>query len=145
MPLHRSIIPIGSGGTGVALGAPVMVGRLIGANMNTTDDQAIPLTLPSGVTLWMPFQVRVLNASASLTTAAGGVYSTTAKGGFAMVPNTQAYSTLTAAAVNSAGSGMACTITATAVLNVTTVYLSLTTPQGAAATADFYVFAYPFA
>jgi len=79
----------------------------------------------------------VMNASISLTTAAGGFYTAAAKGGTALVAAGQAYSALTAANL-----AMECTLNAAADWWAagTPVYLSLATAQGAAATADVYVY-----
>lgn len=122
--------------------APALVqcGELLGANMNSTADQPIPITAPTG--LYDIDSIEVSNASVSLTTAAGGIYPAAAKGGTAIVGSSQAYSTLTAAAANAAGSTLLLTLASginTTAYNLGTVYLSLTTPQGAAATADVRV------
>jgi hypothetical protein len=110
--------------------------RLIGANMNVTTDQAfVPY-------LWTPGQnflierIRVVNASVSLTTAAGGIYTAASKGGNAIVAASQAYLALTGSSL-----GLDATLAAVgAGLQTATPILSLTTAQGAAATADFYIF-----
>lgn len=107
---------------------------LKGANMNSTADQIMTPTFNG------KFRVKrivVLNASVSLTTAAGGVYPAAAKGGTAVVASGQAYSALTAAAI-----ALEATLNAaSAVLAAgTSLYLSLTTGQGAPATADVYVY-----
>lgn len=124
-----------SGGI-VTTGNEMLLGYKIGANMNVTTDQAIPITR-IGSKSFRITRIYVTNASISLTTAAGGVYPTTSKGGTAIVAAAQAYSALTAAAV-----GLDLTIAAVRTLAVNNVYLSLTTAQGAAATADVYVFGY---
>lgn len=117
----------------------VQCGELLGANFNVTTDQAIYLTVPTQY--YHLDSIEVTNASVSLTTAAGGIYTATAKGGTAVVGSGQAYSTLTAAAVNAAGSTLLLTLnsTDTTYWNVSPLYLSLTTAQGAAATADVRV------
>jgi hypothetical protein len=81
--------------------------------------------------------VVVTNCSVSMTTAAGGFYPATAKGGTAIVAAGQVYSSLTAATVL-----LNATVAATPLVTryaQANVYLSLTTPQGAAATCDVYV------
>ena len=76
----------------------ILLGSLIGANMNVTTDNVIALTsLPVGVGCQVR-RITVRNASISLTTAAGGVYTAASKGGVALVAAGQAYSALTAAA-----------------------------------------------
>jgi len=120
----------------------IQCGTLKAANMNTTADQAIPISFPSST--YEITVIEISNASVSLTTAAGGFYQAASKAGTAIVANTQAYSTLTAAATNAAGSTMAATLNlATAAFNLRTIYLSLTTSQGAAATADIRIFCRP--
>ena len=111
-----------------------MIGRLLGANFNATTDQAI--TLPTGS--WVITQVYAVKSSVSMTTAAGGVYTTTAKGGTAIVEAAQVYTALTGTATDLATLTMAATPTVTS-----SIYLSLTTAQGATATADVFVFGRP--
>ncbi|HWY13706.1 MAG TPA: hypothetical protein VNX86_01035 [Rhizomicrobium sp.] len=93
------------------------------ANFNVATDQ---LLVPNFSGRFRPKRFVVMNASISLTTAAGGFYTAGAKGGTALVAAGQAYSALNAAADWWAAG--------------TPVYLSLTTAQGAAATADVYVY-----
>lgn len=122
-----------------------VVAKLIGANMNSTSDQALALQISdsldpvvAGAGKFILDKIIVTNASISLTTAVGGVYTTTSKGGTALVANTQVYSALTAStkwvALTLANSAL------TDVFNQADIYLSLTTAQGAAATADVYVY-----
>jgi hypothetical protein len=119
----------------LGLGSGSMIGKLIGANMNVTTDQAINLWLPTG-TLWRPTKITVTNASISLTTAAGGVYPAASKGGTALVAAGQAYSGLTASSLS-----LDLTLaTGTTVQTISPIYFSLTTGQGSAATADIYVY-----
>jgi hypothetical protein len=111
------------------------LGVLKGANFNVDTDQAIPI--PTGG----PFVIRqviVTNASTNLTTAAGGFYTAASKGGVAFVANTQVFTACTAAT-----KVQDCTLAAAGdddTSSASTLYLSLTTPQGAAATADVYIF-----
>jgi hypothetical protein len=104
------------------------------ANFNSTADQ---LLVPNFSGRFRPKRFVVLNASLSLTTAAGGFYTAAAKGGTALVAASQAYSALTAANL-----ATECTLAAAVDWWAagTPVYLSLTTPQGVAATADVYVY-----
>ena len=111
-----------------------VIGRLIGANMNSTSDQTI--TLHPGQ--WKIEQIMVTKPSISLTTAAGGVYTATAKGGTAVVAAGQVYSGLTTTT-----DVVSATMAATPTVSNNTLYLSLTTAQGAAATADVFVFGRP--
>jgi hypothetical protein len=118
--------------------ASVQCGMLKSANMNVTTDQIIPIAFPSST--YEITEISIANASTSLTTAVGGFYQTTSKGGTAIVANSQAYSTLTAAATNAAGSVLQATLAIpTAAFNLNAIYFALTTAQGAAATADIRV------
>lgn len=106
----------------------------LSANMNTTADQPFA---PVGATTgrYVITQIRARNASVSLTTAAGGVYTAASKGGSAIVAAAQAYSALSSGAL-----GLDLTVAAAGLgeLSVTPI-LSLTTAQGAAATLDLLV------
>jgi hypothetical protein len=121
-------------------GVSQLLARLVGANMNVTTDQVIPWLVGSGPNAnlfrYRVDSILVTNASISLTTAVGGIYDTASKGGVAIVAAAQAYSGLTAA-----GLGIELTIAAAGRGLLTAApILSLTTAQGAAATADVYVF-----
>lgn len=105
------------------------------ANFNITTDQAC--TIPATITAWVPSSIVVTNCSTSMTLAAGGVYPTTSKGGTALVSAVQLYSALTSATI---------VLNLTLVANIATtrytantMYLSLTTGQGGAATCDLYI------
>lgn len=122
----------------------ILGGVLKAANFNSTADQAITIVSPSPN--YRVNSIIMTNPSISLTTAAGGLYSATAKGGIPIVAATQTYIALTTNAPNTTGNtllaGQSTTSTA-AFYNLSTVYLSLTTPQGAAATADVYIYIVP--
>ncbi len=109
-----------------------ILGKLIGANMNSTADQAIPLNS----TNYIIRRIVVTNASASLTLAVGGVYTGASKSGTAIVSAVQAYSGLTGATKT-----LDLTLAAlTTILTGAQIYFALTTGLGSAATADIYVF-----
>lgn len=113
-----------------------LLGSLIGADFNSTADQAIAIA--AGVTKYVIRRIVVVNASVNMTTAAGGVYGALAKSAPIAVASTQVYTALTAAA-----KFVDLTLTAlcgTDVFTATTLYLSLTTGQGVAATADIFIF-----
>lgn len=114
-----------------------VLGKLIGANMNDTTDNVVPISLDQGTKFFVE-KIVVMNASVNLTTAAGGVYTAASKGGSAVVANTQVYSALTGA-TKMVSLTLAITDT---VWTVSNLYLSLTTAQGVAATADIYVMGY---
>ena len=109
---------------------PLVIGTLVGANFNSTADQAI--TLVDGT--WRITKIRTTGASTSMTTAAAGLYTAAAKAGTAIVAASPVYSGM----VNPTD------VVECAVANYgnasTTVYFALTTAQGAAATANITVF-----
>lgn len=117
----------------------ILLGKLIAADMNVTTDQQI--TMFSNPSKFVLRRIVVTNASTSLSTAAGGIYTAVSKGGTAVVAASQAYSTLTTSALfldltlNTASSA-----NITVKSSVPNLYLSLTTAQGGAATADVYVY-----
>lgn len=104
------------------------------ADFNSTADQILTPTFNGKFRIR---RVTVQNASISLTTAAGGLYTAASKGGSAIVAAGQAYSSLTGALL-----ALDCTIALPALVlaAATPLYLSLTTAQGAAATADIDVY-----
>lgn len=130
--LHQTLA--GAGG----LYAPARVlFSLVGANMNSTADQQF--TKLGTFTNWNAFTIIAANASLNLTTAAGGIYSAASKGGDALIAASQVYTSLTTA---SGRQPLTFDNTKCGVRNETP-YLSLTTGQGATATADFYIYGVP--
>ena len=117
----------------------ILLGKLVSADMNSTADQRIVMF--SNPSKFILRRIVVTNASISLTTAAGGVYTAVSKGGVAVVAASQAYSSLTTSALfldlTLSATGSASTTVKSSIPNL---YLSLTTAQGAAATADVYVY-----
>lgn len=129
------------GGPGVGP-SETLLAQLLGANFNTTDDQAIPLPT-SGVTKFILTRIVVTNASLSLTTAQGGFYPQPSKGGTALVSAAQAYSALTSSVLwmsPTLSSGANSTVYTSSNLTSFSVYLSLSVAQGVACTADCYLF-----
>lgn len=128
------VVPVGN----------TILGRLLSADFNSILDQSIQL--PKTITAFQITGILITNATLSLTTAVGGFYPTTSKGGTAIVANTQVYSSLTTAAKllsATLAAGISTTRYSSANVDVIngypTIYLSLTTAQGAAATADVYL------
>ena len=117
----------------------ILLGKLVAANMNSTADQQIVMF--SNPSKFILRRIVATNASVSLTTAVGGIYTAVSKGGVAVVAASQAYSSLSASTLfldltlNATGSA-----STTVKSSIPNLYLSLTTAQGAAATADFYVY-----
>lgn len=122
-----------------------IIAKLIGADFNVTTDQLLPLQISDSDSLisadagdFIVDSIIVTNASTSLTTAAGGIYTAASKGGSVVVAAAQVYSALTAATKYVALTRA--TSATVDVYNQANLYFSLTTPQGAAATADIYVY-----
>ena len=110
----------------LSTGGMAPLAYLTAANMNATTDQAFTWNIGSGT------KCKITDIVC--------VNPTTAKGGNALVASSQVYT-------NATGSGTIETLTLSAyppkvvyAAGTTTLYLSLTTAQGAAATADLYVF-----
>lgn len=132
------------GDTGPASVPTNVLAKLLSADFNSILDQTIQI--PKAITAFMLTGIVVTNSSMSLTTAVGGFYPTTAKGGTAIVAAGQSYSSLTTAAkLLSATLAAGAATTRFSALNVDnidgylTLYLSLTTGQGVAAVADIYL------
>lgn len=115
-----------------------VIGVLKSANMNSTADQAIPIATGNASQTYIVDRVLVVNASASLTLAAGGVYTAASKGGTAIVSALQVYTGLT-----SATKTMYMTMAVSDKRTEDPLYLSLSVAQGSAATADIYVLGFP--
>ena len=122
---------------------PRVLGSSLGIDFNATGDNGITIANISSASGIILTSIMVTNASTSLTTAAGGVYDAVGKGGNVIVAASQAYSTLTASSkylnLTFASYGQSAVFSP-----AQTIYLSLTTPQGGAATADVYLIGYPF-
>lgn len=109
--------------------------QLLGANMNSTADQIFEKVGP--FTEWFTNNIWATNASLTLSVAVGGIYPAASKAGTAIIAAAQAWSGLAGPNVN--GIQLSLPSTAAAIKTITP-YLSLTTPQGAAATCDIYIF-----
>lgn len=127
---------ISTTGSLLASGAEVLLGQLIGADMNVTTDQLIPITR-IGSKRYQITRITVTNASTSLTNADGGIYTAASKGGTAIVAAAQVYTALTAATV-----ALDLTLAVNNTYNGDNLYFSLTGAQGGAATADIRVYGY---
>ncbi len=114
---------------------PNLLFTLKGTNFNSTADQQLNQTAWTGK--FRITKIVITNASVSLTTAAGGFYSGAGKTGMVLVSAGQVYSSLTAALIVLEATLNAAT---TVLASGTPVYLSLTTGQGAPATADIYIY-----
>jgi hypothetical protein len=127
----------------VGMAGLTVVAILRGANMNATTDQTMTVLIPAN-DYYIPSAAIAENCSVSLTTAAGSFYSAASKGGSVVMGSgaTQAFSGCTATGLTDQ------LIAATAAQGnlhlpaSTPPILSLTTAQGAAATADVYLYGY---
>lgn len=115
------------------------LGKLIGANFNVTTDQQIPIA-GTGNARFRITKITAENTSLNgMSTAAGGIYTAASKGGTAIVASGQVYIGLsTADTALDLTLAVPTKILEPAIAN--SLYLSLTTAQGAAATADLYIF-----
>jgi len=111
----------------------VLLGQVTGANFNQVADVQIPL-----IDTPTKFRVRAVcltNASTNPTTARFGIFSGTAGSGTTIVNASTTPSLATAATLQDL------TVTETTSITGTgSIYLNLTTAQGAAATVDIYVY-----
>ena len=118
-----------------------MGGYLLGADFNSTEDQAIKILSP---TRWYAvFRHYVINPSTSLTTAQGSLYLNAGKD-VILNATTTGYTAAQTNAINTANNAVGQAVSNNVVTDNDTIYLSLTTAQGAPATADVYVFIIPF-
>lgn len=125
---------------GPQIAASNVLASLLSADFNTLSDQ--PLLIPPTITAFAITGIIVCNSAISLTSAVGGFYPQSAKGGTPIVAASQVYSSL-----SSITKLLNCTIEAAALAtrysrtNVPdwAIYLALTTAQGVDATADVYL------
>ncbi len=134
------VLPIASGGSGVAPKSLAYSVAAAAINANAVADTAIAIPLPAGFTKYRVRSVTALNPSVSLTAAYGALY-TAASGGGVAVCAPQALSGLTTNAANSVGNGidMAQALANATFFTAATLYFRITTAQGAAATVDLVI------
>jgi hypothetical protein len=126
------------------------IGHLTGANFNVTTDQAVTIgPLTSGNAGYLPTatkykiaEITVGNCSISMTTAQGGFYTATSKGGTIIGATTTSYTACASSSTLQSLKGV--TNEDSTILTAATLYLSLTTAQGAAATGDVDIWAYVY-
>jgi hypothetical protein len=116
---------------------PNILGSFVGLNMNITTDQPLALAVPSGASYFLTHVV-MRNASISLTTAAGGLYTAASKGGTVLVLAATVYTGFTGPTITAPVLIVAAQ--AAALQTANPIYFSLTTGQGAAATADMLIY-----
>lgn len=113
------------------------------AAMNSTADQVFKKVFPGGVRYKISRIVAVTRNAKSAAAAVGGIYTAAAKGGSVVVAAAQTYAPLTTEnttrtltlATYSSDTNMS-----DGTYGGSNLYLSLTTPAGAAAVADFYIY-----
>lgn len=128
-----------------AIGMKCVIGVLRSANFNITTDQSItirPLTLAdtgyiAKATKYFITDIYVANCSASLTTAKGAFYTAASKGGTIIGATTTPFTNCASTTTTHRLTGL--TNQDTTVFSAATLFLSLTTAQGGAATADVYI------
>lgn len=131
-------------------GGPIPAGQRVlatirGADFNSIADQ--PLIIPPAIAAFQINAILVTNASISLTTAVGGFYPAASKAGTPIVAASQVWSGLTSSSIivsaTLASFGANTRFSASNLSNTfgtgLVLWFALTTPQGAAATADIYI------
>ena len=123
---------------------PLLGGWKQSANLNsaTTDNE---IRIKSPWQYWRLERVLIRNngATASITTATAGLFTATGGGGTALAA-TQKLTMLTSASVNTAGNLMELTLSSSNQWqNRTSLYFRVGAAQGAAATADVYIYILP--
>ncbi len=132
------------------IGQQCIIGVLRTANLNVTTDQSITINpLTSGGDGYMPAATKyivtgmfVTNCSTAASTAAGGLYDAASKAGNALVAAAQTYTSCASAATMQTAT--IASIATTTVETTATLYFSLTSGHGSAATGDVYVLGIPF-
>jgi hypothetical protein len=117
---------------------------LSAVNFNSANtDNAVTIPLPSGITRYAITRVMLSNASASISTATVGVFTSTGGGGQTIAANQAITVTATAADTNNNAMQLALTNANTMAYNDATLQVRVGTAQGSAATADVVIYIYP--
>ena len=111
-----------------------LLGVATGVNLGATGDAAVIPVI--NLTNYSVYQVVFTNASASLSTAAAGVWTAPSKGGNNIVANAALSGNTSAAVVNQA------TVASTNTQSSQNLYVNVGTAQ--AATVDVYIYGYDF-
>ena len=128
---------------------PCVLGVLKSADFNSVADQIIPIDfltstsqgkLSNATKYWIT-SIEVANCSASLTTAQGGIYTAASKGGTIIGATTTAFANCTSTTTRQRLTTL--TNMDTTLLTAASLFLSLTTAQGGAATGDVYIMGTP--
>lgn len=115
--------------------------KLSGVNFNAANgtDTSFPVYLPTGVSQYQLFGVAINNASHTLTTATVGLFTAAGATGTALITAATSV-TVATATVGGANSAQFIAGVGTVNTNATTLYFNLTNAEGAAATADVYIY-----
>ena len=132
-----------------AVGMHCVLGVLRGANFNITTDQSIPIRpltssdpgFIAGASKYIVTDIYATNCSASLTTAKGALYTAASKGGTIIGAVTTPFTNCTGATTMQRLQAL--TNEDSNTFTAATLFLSLTTAQGVAATGDVYVMGIP--
>lgn len=113
----------------------------VSVDLNSTSDQAVTLTLPFGFTRYRLFSAFVTNNSAAnASSAVGGIYTSASKAGTEVVAAAQTYLLLTAQNTNQA---LTLSTAGVQVMTDLSLFFSLSTPAGVAATGELVIVAFP--
>lgn len=110
-----------------------VLGRLIGADLNSTADQIIPII---GSQKFLLTNIYCTNASSTPLLAAGGIYTAAGKTGVIIVAAATLYTALSAPAL--CGATTLTVSGATTAFTVPNLFFSLTVAQGSPLTMDLY-------
>lgn len=134
---------IEDGGT-IAVSQRNVLASARGVNFNTTNDQ--PIAIPQRVTAFQLTGIIVTNASVSLTTAVGGFYPAAGQAGLPIVAASQNYAGLTTSQILTTPMLTAfgqntrfSSVNLGTIAGFLNIWFSLTTAQGAPASADIYL------
>lgn len=113
----------------------------VSVDLNSTSDQAVTLELPDGFSRYRIASAIVTNnTSANASSAVGGIYTAASKGGTAIVDAAQTYLLLTTDTRNQV---LTISTAGVQIMNDLTLFFSLSTPAGVAATGELIITAYP--
>lgn len=123
--------------TNAMLGGGLYRVTLTGVNFNSANtDNALTVVLPTGSTRWLYNRMHIVNASATLTTATVGLFTSTGGGGVAICSNQAITVTTNTADTNNNTMFLTPNNINTQCYSTTALQLRVGTAQGSAATAD---------
>ncbi|TMJ04330.1 MAG: hypothetical protein E6G97_07445 [Alphaproteobacteria bacterium] len=125
-----------------AIGYPVvLLGAAKAVNFNLVADTAIAITLPFGAANWRLAAIVICDATGDLSASHFALFTATGGGGTGIRGDTAC--NITNGTPNTASNLQAVGPSVDALYNVATVQFRMMTAQGAARTADVYLFGYP--